>query len=217
VVREIAIRCLNHTGGYGVAQIFVNALSDESPSVRTAAIGGLQDRVDAETYTLLLQVYEKVPDPQHRQEIALMLGRSEGGSIDDLKRLDNREQVREARDGCLAALAKRGDHDSQAEFLNRLRNSKNYELKRFLEYVNYIGQIWALQGLAPILNDKTPLLGLGLCRPVEGYPTSLRACDIAVNLIAKIARTAFSFVVNRRTNYTETQLAEARRVLDSLP
>lgn len=84
-------------------------------------------------------------------------------NIDELKQLYRDELESEAREGCLAALAKLGDPQSRAEFLERLRQAKNDELKKFLEYVDYIKQLWALRGLMPVLGDKTPLAGSGFC------------------------------------------------------
>src|SRR5689334_24731386 len=66
-VRQIALRALNQSGGS--AEIFTNALLDKSPSVRAAALNGLQRHSDSETYSRLLRIYENVSDPQHRQEI----------------------------------------------------------------------------------------------------------------------------------------------------
>lgn len=215
-VRLIALYCLSQAGGDRLNKILVNALPDESPSVRTAALSGLQNRVDAETYAELLQIYEKVPDPHHRGQILLLVGRSKVARIEDLQRICENEQAPVARERGLAALARLGEPDSRAWFLDRLRNSRDRELKRFLEYVEYIGQIWVLPGLRPVLRDKTPLLGLGVCSPPPGRPAYLRACDLAVNLIAEIGRAAFSFVPDGETNYTERQLAEAGRFLDSL-
>lgn len=216
-VRQIAIRALNQSGGAGVGQIFANALSDESPSVRAAALNAVDNHLDAETYRQLLQNYEKIPDSQHRQEIALTFGKTDGTNLRDLKRIYENEQNPEALEGWVTALAKLGEPQSKAEFLNRLRNAKDRQLKRFLQYVDYIGEIWALHGLAPVLNDKTRLVGIGICPVPEDHPEYLRACDIAVNLIAKIARAKFSFPVTDTKNYTDEQLSEARRFLDSLP
>ncbi len=216
-VRQIAIRALNQSGGSGVGQIFANALLDESPSVRAAALNALDNHLDAETYRQTLQNYEKIPDSQHRQEIALMLGKTDGANFNDLKRIYENEQNPEALEGWMTAFAKLGEPRSKAEFLNRLRNAKDRQLKRFLQYVDYIGQIWTLQGLSPALNDKMRLAGIGVCPSPEGYPEYLRACDIAVNLIAEIAGAKFSFPVNGAKNYADSELAEVQRFLDSLP
>ena len=153
-----------------------------------------------------------------------MLADKSGANLNDLRLLCEREENIEAREGFLVALAKLGDRKSQADFLQRLTDAKGDELKRFLEYVEYLGQIWALHGLGPALKDKTPLVGspvciagVGISELLRDFPEYLRACDWAVNLIAKIARAGFSFAVNKAKNYADAQLSEASRFLDSLP
>ena len=213
VVREIAIRCLTQSGGDGVTDVLVNALLDESPSVRAAALGGLRHRLDAKTYPQLLQAYERVLDPQHRQEIALLIGRIDGAKVNDLRRICDKEQVPEAREGCVAALAKLGDHKAQKEFVRLLHASSGRHRRRFLEYVDYIHQTWVLKDLLPVLDDKSPLTHIGVDDVPGPGPEYLRACDIVINLIAEIGGLNFSFPVNRKTNYSDVQVDEVRRAL----
>ncbi len=121
----------------------------------------------------------------------------------------------------------------RAEFIDRLREAKSRELKKLLEDVDYIKQTWALKGLMPVLNDKTPLSDTGLCQlddaagekksPPTNQPAPenheaefLRACDIAVNLIAEITDAKFPFPVGGAKNYDDLQLAAAQRVLSEL-
>lgn len=229
VVRELAIRALNESGGSGLDDVFVQALSDEMPTVRAAALNGLKNNLSEESYAKLMQAYSQVSDPQHRKEIALLIGRLRNANVDELKRICRDELESEAREGCRAALAKLGDPQARTEFLNRLREAKNDELKRLLEYVDYIRQLWALRGLMPVLSDKTPLAGSGFCQMfVEEKRDAavadvknqlaeiLRACDIAVNLIHKIAGAKFPFPVGGAKNYEDLELAAARRILSEL-
>lgn len=225
IVRELAIRALKESGGNDLEDVFVNALNDEMPTVRAAALNGLQNNLSPESYAKLMQAYSQISDPHHRREIALMIGRLSNANVDELKRLCRDELESEVREGCLAALAKLGDPQSRAEFLERLREAKNEELKKLLELVDYIKQLWALRGLLPVLGDKTPLAGSGFCQMLDekkrGETVSearnqiaeiLRACDIAVNLIQKIAGAKFPFPTGAK-NYADEELAAARQIL----
>ncbi len=225
-VRELAIRALKESGGSGLEDVFVNALDDEMPTVRAAALNGLKNNLSEESYAKLMQAYSQVSDPQHRREIALLIGRLANAKVDELKRLCRDELESEVREGCLAALAKLGDPQSRAEFLERLREAKDDELKKLLELVDYIKQIWALRGLMPVLGDKTPLAGSGFCQMFveekreemiasarNQLSEILRACDIAVNLIRKISGAKFPFPVNGAKNYADEELEAARQIL----
>jgi HEAT repeat protein len=227
VVREIVVRSLNESGNSSLSDTFVQTLKDNSPTVRAAALNALQKHLSPNSYALLLQTYDKVLDPNQRKEVALLAGKIMGANPNHLKQVCQNELEPEALEGCLAALAKMGDGAAQEEFLRRARNARDRELKRFLDYIDYIGKVWALKGLNSALNDKTPLQEIGDCvitdlaekknNVKEQITEYLRACDMALNLIAKIARAVFSFPVNGITNYTDQQLVEAKRFLNSLP
>ena len=110
------------------------------------------------------------------------------------------------------ALARRGDPAGQAEFIRNLHAAKDRDLARYLEYAGAIKAKWLLPALLPILDDKTPLVRIG----VDGLPQQpehLRACDIAVNLVAAISGHRFSFRVAGNVNYSEEQIAEVRAYL----
>ena len=66
-----------------------------------------------------------------------------------------------------------------------------------------------MKPLAALLDDVSKVLRIGVDGRPE-FPEYLRACDIAVNLIAELAPAKFSFVVNRLTNYSSGQLAEVK-------
>ena len=216
VVREIALRSLIESGGDGLASVFANALLDESGSVRGAALAGLARYPDPSVYPALLNAFDNSSDlPEMREQIALIMGRSDSADTRELNaRLEN-EKDQLARDGLVAALAKLGDNRSRAQFADSLRNAKSDRLKRFLDYVDYINQEWAARALGPVLLDKTPLLRIGIDGLPNLGPGNLRACDISVNLVAKILKAKFSFPVDMKTQYTDPQLQEVRSYIGS--
>jgi HEAT repeat protein len=215
VVREIALRCLDQSGGPGIAEVFVHALLDDSGSVRAAALTGLQSNLDGSIYGPLLSAFDKSMDAITRQQIALLIGRLHGARLRDLQQRCSAEKEAEAQEGCVTALARMGDNSAQADFVRRLHSAKDRELKRYLDHVSYIHQIWAARALGPILENKSPILRIG----VDGLPGPeyLRACDVAVNLLVEIGGITLSFLINGHTNYTDSQLGEARRALRKLP
>jgi HEAT repeat protein len=212
-VRRIALYCLDETGGADAARAMAAALKDDDPQVRGAALKGLIHRPDPVVYEALLRVYPGA-DKVVRQQIPLILGKMGGrANPADLRRVCGAEADAEAREGCLTALASMGDPPAQMEFTERLHASKGRERARFLEYCDYIHQPWLLKPLGPVLDDTSPMVRVG----VDARPDlidSLRACDLAVNLIASIGKVSFSFPVNRMTNYTAAQIAEVKRLVE---
>jgi HEAT repeat protein len=214
VVRELALRCLIETGGDRLSQIFVKHLTDGYGSVRGAALAGLDKYIDPSVLPQLLDAFDRSGDlPEMREQIALLIGKIDSANTRELStRLENEnEQI--ARDGMIAALAKLGDQRAQRDFVDGLRNAKGDRLKRYLDYVDYINQEWAAKALGPVLHDKTPLLRIGIDGAPNMGPGNLRACDIAVNLVARILKPPLRFQVDMKTAYTDAQLQEVRNVL----
>jgi HEAT repeat protein len=214
VVRELALRCLIESGGDGLSRIFAKFLTDESGSVRGAALAGVNKYIDPSVLSQLMSAFDNSEDlPEMREQIALLIGRTESADTRELlKRLEN-EKDQLARDGIVAALAKLGDQQGRADFVDGLRNAKGERLKRYLDYVDYINEEWAARALGPVLHDKTPLLRIGIDGAPDLGPGNLRACDIAVNLIAKILKPPLKFQVDMKTAYTDAQLQEVRNFL----
>ena len=211
VVRELALRCLIESGGNGLARVFAKFLTDESGSVRGAALAGVNKYIDPSVSPQLFSAYDNSADlPEMREQIALLIGRIDSADQNELRARFKSENDQLARDGVMAALAKLGDDRARNDFVDALRNVKGDRLKRFLNYVDYIDQEWAAKALGPVLLDKTPLIRIGIDGIPDLGPGNLRACDIAVNLIAKILKKTYSFPVDMKTQYTDKQLQEVR-------
>jgi HEAT repeat protein len=217
-VRELAVHCLDEAGGPRVGSPLVSALLDEDAQVAMAAARALHRHVFPALQGRLLGAYDAQPEGAVRREIALVFGRTAGKSAapSELVERLRKEPDAEAREGLLWALARFGNPEAREEFVARLQGAQGAERKRYLDGVAYLGQPWVLKALLPLLDDGTPVLRVG----VDARPDlidSLRACDLAVVLIAEIAQAGFSFPVNRAKNYSEAELAEVRTYLRGLP
>jgi hypothetical protein len=209
VVRQIAIYSAYEAGVTDLSVILVHSLTDDAPSVRSAALVVLKKRPDGNIYQDLLQVYPDVRDQDDRQQIALLIGETPGAQIGDLIKLRDTEADPTARKGLVVALAKLGHIPSQDEFLDSLDGKG---LRRNLEHAEYIGQHWLLPSLLRILSNKAPLIFIGNPHASLPGPGNLRACDIAVDLIAQITKARFSFPIDNPTNYTDSQLQEVKEL-----
>jgi hypothetical protein len=216
-VRMIALGALVQSGGEGLEDVFINALSDESPTASVEGVRGLQPRLSSAIYAKLLEAYDKVEDPARRQDIALMLGRIPDSNPADLRQRREKEGDLFAKEGLITALAKLGDKQAQADFMNMLGSVKGRDVPRFLEHVQYIGKDWAMAGTARILGDKSPVVRIAADDDIPGEsPEYLRACDLVVNMVAKTDGPRFSFGVSGKKNYSDAELREVRDYLSTL-
>ena len=214
VVREIALRSMEQSGGEGIAEVFAEALVDESPSVKSAALSGLEAHLSPSVYGQLLNAFDQLGDsPEVQRYVALLLGRVETANPKDLQQRYRQENNPIVNEGLVAALAKLGDANAQRKFADGVEKSRDRERKRYIDDAAYIDQPWAARSLAPVLLDKTDMLRIGVDGLPGAVPEYLRACDLAVNVIAKITKANFTFPVNGRTNYTDAQLSEVRQFL----
>lgn len=214
-VRRVAIYCLDQTGGADASIAFTRLAQDSDSQVRAAALEALLHHPGDVVPQMLLQAIDQSTDPYARQQLLLVAARVPGVSTAELQKRYEPEKNPEAREGLVVALAKRGDPAGQAEFVRNLHAAKDRDLARYLDYAGDIRQKWLLPALAPILDDKTPVVRIGV-DGFPGQPEHLRACDVAVNLVAEISGHHFSFRIAGNVNYTDAQLEEVKAFLRQL-
>lgn len=218
-VRRIALYCLRETGGPEAREAFLGGLLDPERQVRAAAVAGLERRFDPSLAPRLLETYEKASDPFVKERIALLVGGVRPGEVDvaALAKRREREEDPRAREAWLVALARLGDEEARKEFTARLHGSSGDARARFLRRCRDIHAAWLLTPLDPILADESPMVEVGMDGN-PNVPEFLRACDLAVNLVAEIAEgQAFSFEIGVPIQYGKEQRAEVHRFLESLP
>jgi HEAT repeat protein len=215
-VRQIAVYCLDEIGGAEAAAALVSMLDDPDAVIGASAARALHHHPDPRIYRALLRVFDR-PDPAILREIPLIIARMEPPvGTRELAARNAVEAVPEAKEGLVAALAKLGDPKAREDFAQRLRASSGPDRKRLLDLAELIHQPWLLKPLAAVLDDPSPMVRIGIDGRPE-LPDTLRACDIALVLIAEIAEARFTFPVNRATNYTPEQLAEVKAYVAGLP
>lgn len=217
-VRELAVHCLDEAGGPRAGSALVSALEDADPQVAMAAAKALHRHVHPALQRRLIIAYDAQTESPVRREIALAFGRlAEQSPIpEELVERYAKEPDEDAREGLLWALARFGHPEAREEFVARLEQSQGNERKRYLDGVMYLGQPWVLSALLPVLDDRTPVLRVGVDARPDLIDT-LRACDLAVVLIAEIGKVEFSFPVSRAKNYSDAELAEVKAYLKGLP
>jgi len=207
-VREIALLCLAETGGNGAVAAMMGALNDSAPMTRSAALKGLQRQGKAQDVPALIAAMPTTENADFRGFIALLVGQL--GSKSDIPALQHAciARAESAEEGCVTALAQLGDPAAREQFSHRLGSAQGQELARLLESADRISAPWLVPALVPLLSDTTPVKWIG----VDGLPgpESLRAADVAVNLLAAITGRQFGFPLAPNVNYTEQQRAKVR-------
>lgn len=214
-IRIITITSIEEAGGPDAASAVAQGLLDPDAQVRTTAVRALHRHPDPALYPRLMEVYDQSSDSMVKHHIPMIVARNDDRITDTTPLLDrwNKETDADALEGMIVGLARLGNEDAQIQFVQLLHSSSGKTRDRFLRHAEYIHQSWLLKPLGPILLDDTKLRYLG----PHGRDVDLRACDIALNLIADISSKRFSFAVSPRANYTREQLAEVKTYVEELP
>jgi hypothetical protein len=214
VAREIAAHCLRAIDDPGAREAVLPAVLDQDIAVRGAALWAIDVAPDAALVPWLFLAYDLSPHADVRGRIAIVLGRgAREVPIECLHLRCERETSPEAAAGLLEALARAGDAGARAEFGRLVAEARGRALDRLLRRCEEIAERWLLAPLAAVLADRTPLRYVG----ADGRPCKvwdMRACDIALNLIAKIGDAALGFETGGIANYTADQIESARRFAD---
>jgi hypothetical protein len=209
-VRELAVYCLIETGAAEAGPAVALACLDAQPVTATSAARALRAIASPTLLPVVLTLLPASPLAFVRRELALAVG-VWGGPTDivTLRSLRQDDRDATATEGYVAALGKLGDVAARQEFADVFAGSQGVERKVWLDLAEYVGQPWLLGPLGDVLSDTTPLV------MVSENPSApvrdLRACDLAVRLIAQIGEMSASFDVTWPKNFSDSELEEVRR------
>lgn len=216
-VRELSLRGMTETGGAPAVEACLKAALDGHPQVRAAAVRALASLLDPPRAGVLLEIFDKCPDPATRRQLALAYGKMEGAPAAPLKERRAKEGDAGVREGLLAAAARKGEEEARSEFLRLLQAAPpGPERVRYLELAEYIGAPWIPKGLVPYLDDLTPAFRTGADGRLE-RPEYLRVRDVAGGLAISLGRLRTSFPWDPGLPLDDRQTEEIRRLLGPLP
>ncbi len=213
-VRDIALSCLVLTGYDETALILARSLSDKDESVRIRALQSLRSRYDT---SILRELTNNLTnqDSVVRGGVARLIG-----LIGDVKASKPLRKRLEDETDLLAgkqiklALARLGDEDLKEEFASLLESGTagggRYQIIRDFEYIN---DPKLAKRLMPALSDTGDAYEIG--HPAE-QPQFARVCDAAVTLIGKWFDKPFSFETDDLKTYSDEEIGEAQRFIESL-
>jgi hypothetical protein len=157
-----------------------------------------------------LAAYER--QQETRDQIALVAGRlGTNANVSAWKtQLRTSAPSTSVADALLAAVARMGDADARKEFAARLEAARGRDAQPWIDRAIYQEQPWVLEPLSRLLDRKERALELTPDDPSDLRP--LRTCDLAANAILRLTGAKVGFSAPRDTPYTDTELAEFRRL-----
>lgn len=212
-VRASALGCISLLDDERVAEIQIRALGDQDDRVRIRALQWLRAReLDR---ALLPRLVSQItnPDPEIRASLALLLGEfDDREAADPLYRQFDYETDPDTALCLKLALARLGNDDFKEEFALILRAEEPGERLEALEYLRYINDKKQAGRLLFLLDDKSDGYDIGDL----DNPRRARICDAVVNLVSKWYDEPFGFEVDEFNVYTDDQIEETRKFLESL-
>jgi len=212
-VRELAVYCLDASGGKAAGQGMLKALRDPSEPVRDAAVRFLERHVTLDDVPALETEVQKNPDAYVREKVALLLGKSQQASaIPPMKTQFAREPNVRARRALSLALARLGDPTGRQAVLDRLQDKDPGQLAQAVTDLIYVGDPKLLLHTAHLLDDMRQGKNVG---PSHG-PIIKRVCDVVVETMDTMLNHPFSFRIELARQYSAAELGEAKVVLGRL-
>jgi HEAT repeat protein len=213
-VRDIALSCLVLTGYDETALILARSLSDKDESVRIRALQSLRSRYDN---SILRELTNNLTnqDSVVRGGVARLIGLiGDATAVKPLRKRLEDETDLQAGKQIKVALARLGDDDLKEEFASLLESGTaeggRYRTIRDFEYIN---DPKLAKRLLPALIDTGDAYEIG--HPAES-PRFARVCDAAITLIGKWYDKPFSFETDDLNTYSDEEIGEAQRFIESL-
>ena len=213
-VRELDVMAIGEAAGPARNKMLINALGDQDINVRSAAVRGLWKTADAAALQSLQMQVGSNPDPYVRGEVALIVGKTaKKGDTGILLSRRAVERDGDANHKVVLALTKLGDDAArQTQKAALAAPDPQKRLKAVREY-EYIDDPKTLIDLKPALADVSEVYNIN---PPHAQPKLIRLCDVAVNVVAKVAKVKLSFDGNERKRFEAPQIAEVVRVVEAL-
>lgn len=214
----VRVRAVQALGAIDIAQTYelmFKALDDEDINVLQAAIAEIEKQEAKVSTPILLGVLDKVTEPNAKNRVILLLGkRLKLNETAPLEKYCNNEQAKSVALHCMTALAKIGVEQRRQQFAAYLvsLSANHTELLEMFDLAAYVDQKWIVPSLRLLLNNKENIQYLGDAAQAMGFPSYLRVCDKAVQLIAKLLGLDFGFETVLAVNYSDEQLAEVNLV-----
>ena len=213
-VREVNVMAIGEAGGPSRSRMLIEALGDQDINVRSAAVRALGNSADAASLQAIQMQAGTNSDPYVRGELALIIGSiAKKGDASFLQSRRAVEKDGDANHKVVLALTRLGDGKARETMRTALAApDPQARLKAVREY-EYINDPRTLIDLKPALADVSEVFNIN---PPHAQPKLIRWCDVAVNVVSKVAKPKLTFDGKERKRFEANQIAEVVRVVESL-
>lgn len=215
-IRFIALNCVLAAGGPEASRHLLKALTDDDEQIRATAAKALLDHPPKGLEAEAVAIWQRQPDPTVRYYLALSLGLT-----GDLSRLTLKgyltslppDQPASTRDSLIGALVRQKDVDGKRAMKGILLEARGNRVAQVLEVFRYVDDAAHLKMLRPLLDRQEDAVDLSN----HAIEFKRRACDLAVDEVARLAPGKLSFPRDTAKRYTPMEVSEAAKLLDGLP
>lgn len=209
--RLLAAESIALAGGPPAATVQLRLLDDSDEQIAHGAAVALHKNLPNGQGERLTKVLTTHRDPFIRRHAALLLGEIE--YADTLRWLDHHargETDGDVRDAIVAAKAKLADPQGRQAFTRMLAEADGPRSKELIDLSEYINQPWLVKALRPMVAKE------GIAVDLSSHRNKLtrRACDLAIDEIARLTGHEFTFPISKAANYTLVQRQEVEKIVD---
>ncbi|MCB9845609.1 MAG: hypothetical protein H6811_06455 [Phycisphaeraceae bacterium] len=212
VQRLLAVDCVAAAGGKDAPDILLQMAADPYEQVRGNASVALNRLPPVGRSARIGEVYDGTRrDDFVRRQLAMVLGRVEDKDAGRVltARLESPDiavESIEVVDALVAALARRGDAPSRTRFALHLSEARGKRIASLVDLSKYIDQPWLIRAWGPVLANRD----IALVLATHEITVERRACDLAVDEIARLSQRQFTFPIAPYGQYRPEQIAEVR-------
>lgn len=212
-VRELAVMCLNEIPGGAPARLLVRALDDPYVAIPLRASAYLLEHHSPDILPDLFRHLDDHADESVRARVALAIGAiGDESAVPELRRRVEQPLPPAIARNVRLALARLRQEPFLTDYLAELRAEDWKARLQALRDFEYLNRPDLVRRLAPLLDDPTPVGNVGAPPAKE----IVRICDIAVVVIAKVAKPGLRFEARHQRIFNDREIQEVRAALARL-
>lgn len=211
--REMAVELVTRQDSEQAGTFLLRRTADPDVNVATLAADNIGKIINKPKTDDIIAAIRKRDDAFVRGKLYMEAGRrQEKNVLEELRRISGEETDDDAKLKSLAARVKKGGQQEKAEFLEIVRNAEPDDALKIQELLLYIDNPNLAKGMISWLGKTDGIMRIGSDR----QNMMARMCDVAI-WTAHLLKIKFPFETKHIRNFTDDEIAAARKVLELLP